>query len=325
VPAPTIAVVIPSYRRLARLAPLVALYLRHGVDEVVVVLDGPHPGWREALADVLVDPVVSVVELPENGGLALARIAGLRAATADIILIADDDVTPGPHAVAGHREAHADGRDSVLLGYMPVALPARRGADQSPTFLYAREYESQVRVWRSASPEIILGSLWGGAVSLPRTLYERAEAFKPSQRLNYNEDLDLGLRLIALGATASFDDRVAAAHHHDRGLVPFLRECFVRGQAIADLEERWGSIPAQLLPLVTIPAGYSRIGGAVQRRIAARDSSGALEALLTAVYRGAGLVRGWRVQDAVSRLVRRGLMMRGYRLTSPSGSRALSS
>lgn len=315
-PVPTLAVVIPSYRRLARLAPLVATFRGQGADEVVIVLDGPHPGWREALAETLRDPAVRVVELPENRGLALARIAGLRQSTADVILMADDDVAPGPDVVEGHRSAHTDGADRVLLGYMPVDVPARRGRDQSPTFLYAREYESQVRVWRSATSEVLLASLWGGNVSLPRQLYLRAEDSKPSQRLNYNEDLDLGLRLSALGASAVFDDRVASLHQHDRGYRPFLRECLVRGEAVADLEERWGSIPPQLVPLVTIPRGYGRLAGAVQRRIAARSAPGALEALLEAVYRAAGVARVWRVQDAVSRLVRRGLMMRGYRLTS---------
>src|SRR5690606_4989274 len=192
--------VIPSYRRLARIPALVRDYRGQGADEVVLVLDGPHPGWRDLLAETLADPAVSALELPENRGLALARIAGLEAARSDVILIADDDVVPAPGLVDRHRAAHVGGGDRVLLGYMPVDLPARRAADQSPTFLYAREYERQVQVWRTAESTVILGSLWGGNVSLPRELYLRAEAVKPSQRLDYNEDLDLGLRLATLGA-----------------------------------------------------------------------------------------------------------------------------
>src|SRR5690606_14633982 len=94
--APTVAVVIPSYRRLQRLPDLVRAYRAQGADEIVVVLDGPQAGWRDAVSEA---SHLRVLELPENRGLALARIAGLRACTADVVLAVDDDVEPGPDLV----------------------------------------------------------------------------------------------------------------------------------------------------------------------------------------------------------------------------------
>jgi glycosyltransferase involved in cell wall biosynthesis len=308
--APTLAVVVPSYRRLERLPPLVEAYAGQGADEIVVVLDGPHPGWQEVLTE---SELVRVFELPQNLGLARARIAGLEQVTSDIVLAVDDDVVPDAGLIDRHRAAHTAPGDLVVQGYMPIALPAKRGRDEAPTYLYARDYEVQAAAWRRSGSDTILGSLWGGDVSLRADLYRRAEAFKPSIRLEYNEDLDLGIRLRELGATAVFDDAARARHHHSRGLRAYLRECEARGGAVDVLEQRWGERPAQLGPIVTIPASYNRILAAGQRRIAAADSGGPTLAAATAVYHTAGVVRAWRLQDGVARFLRRALAMRGYR------------
>ena len=310
--SPSVTVVLPSFHRLERLRPLVTEYRRQGADQIVVVLDGPHPGWRDALPPP--DDRLTVIELSANVGLALARIEGLRHARGDVVLAVDDDVVPGPDLVTAHRTFHIDGGDRLLQGYMPVAPPSRRGRDDAPTYIYARDYETQVAVWRRSGSETILRSLWGGNVSMPRDLYERAEASKPSQRLDYNEDLDLGIRLLALGASAQFDDSARATHHHSRGLLEYMRECQVRGQAVWDLEQRWGDRPKQLDPLVEIPPSYNRMLAAGQRSLAARDRGGVVQAIAVATYRGAGLLRIWRLQDGVARFLRRALALRGYRI-----------
>lgn len=316
--SPTVSVVIPSYQRVERLPPLINEYLRQGANQVVIVLDGPHPGWQHVLADPRDDPRVTVRELPHNVGLALARIEGVQASRGDVVVAVDDDVEPSDGFLQTHRAFHEAGGDRVLLGYMPVALPRRRGADDAPTYLYARDYERQASVWRQADSATILGSLWGGSVSLPRALYLRAEQLKPSQRLEYNEDLDLGLRLHRLGAEAVFDERALAAHHHARNLNGFVRECFVRGVAIADLEDRWGTRPAQLTPLVEIPTGYSSALRAVRLSIARRDSGGVAQRGIIALYRCAGAIRAYSFQDGLARLLRGALAMRGYRMARES-------
>lgn len=316
----TLAVVIPSYRRLERIPSLVREYLAQDADQVIVVLDGPHAGWENILADERADPRVVITELPENRGLALARIAGLGLVTSDIVLAVDDDVEPKSGLVARHRAFHAALTDRVLQGYMPVALPARRGRDHAPTFLYARDYEAQARGWAGSESSVILGSLWGGNVSLPTDLYRRAEAAKPSVRLEYNEDLDLGRRLEMLGAEAIFDSAARALHHHHRGLDGFRRECLARGGAVRMLEERWGERPAQLTPMVEIPASYNRALAALQRAIAGGDKTFA-ERLVVALYRVAGLAQLWPLQDGIARMLRRAYIMRGYRESTLSGSR----
>ncbi len=311
---PSLSVIIPSFNRLSRIASLVEAYLAQGADEVVVVLDGPHPGWHEALGSVAALPNVRITELPANVGLALARIAGLRQTEKDVVLIADDDVVPGAGLIARHRDFHDAHPDHALLGYMPVDLPRKRLRDQSASFVYAQDYENQVQQWRDSGPEELLDAFWGGNASLPRHLYLRAEEYKASQRLNYNEDLDLGLRLRAVGALGAFDEQAKAVHQHRRSFASFKRECLVRGEAVADLEVRWDRLPEQLVGLVRVPETHAALAGMLQARIAARDAPGFLESAIDAAYVLFGLARAWRAQDAVARFVRRSLAMRGYRL-----------
>lgn len=313
-PQPSISVVMPSRNRLERLPALIHNYLEQGADEIIVVLDGPHPGWTGILSEQASDARVRIDELPSNRGLALARTAGLDRASCDVVIIADDDVVPLPGMVNRHRFFHANHVDHALLGYMPVDLPPRRGRDQAATFVYAKDYANQVEIWRTAGPSTLLDSFWGGNASLPTALYRRAEAYKPSQRLNYNEDLDLGIRLGLIGAGAGFDERAKGLHQHRRDFASFLRECVVRGEAVADLEVRWQKLPHQLTELVQIPDGQRALAASVQRRIGARDTTGLLERSAIAAYRVAGILRLWPVQDAIARLLRRGLAIRGYRL-----------
>lgn len=310
----TMSVVVPSYRRLHRLPHMAQSWLDQGCDELVLVLDGPHPGWQEALAVHREDPRVLVVELEENRGLALARIAGLRSARGELVLLADDDVVPRPGLLAHHRRAHR-AAEVVVVGSMPVALPRRRPRDAAPTYLYAREYAHQAKVWRQA-PETVVSSLWGGNVSLPRALYEAAEESRPSIALPYNEDLDLGWRLRDLGARAAFVPAAAADHHHRRGIRAFARECEARGRAAAMLQERWGRRPPQLEPLLTIPAGYHPALARVQRHLAAQEGPDVVERALVLASDVAGVLGLWSLQDALARVLRRGLMMRGYRLAT---------
>jgi glycosyltransferase involved in cell wall biosynthesis len=305
---------MPSRNRLERLPALIRNYLDQGADEIIVVLDGPHPGWHESLSEQAAEARVQIDELPSNRGLALARTAGLERASMDVVIIADDDVVPLPGMVDRHRSFHASHVDHALLGYMPVDLPEHRGRDQAATYVYAKDYANQVEIWRSAEPSTLLDSFWGGNASLPASLYRRAEAYKPSQRLNYNEDLDLGIRLGLIGAGAGFDERAKGLHQHSRDFASFLRECVVRGEAVADLEARWQKLPYQLTELVQIPDGQRAIAASVQRRIGARDTAGLLEGVAIAAYRVAGIAKLWPVQDAIARLLRRGLAIRGYRI-----------
>lgn len=115
----------------------------------------------------------------------------------------------------------------------------------------------------------------------------------------------------------------ASEHHHSRSLDGFVRECLARGGAIATLEARWGYRPPQLKPLVTICPGYNRVTALIQGTIGRRDRGGFTQGAVVAVYRMAGVARVWRVQDAATRLLRRAIIMRGYRIATVRQGRPL--
>jgi GT2 family glycosyltransferase len=119
---PSVSLVMPTYRRAAALeANVPTLLAVDGVDEIVVVPDGPDPETAAVLAS-FDDPRLRVVTLPEHGGSQVARNAGIAAARGDWLLMADDDCRLPPDYVTtmlAESERHgADivGAPWVLLG-----------------------------------------------------------------------------------------------------------------------------------------------------------------------------------------------------------------
>lgn len=303
-----ISVVIPSYQRTELLATVVRRWINLGPEQIVVVLDGPHADFDLA-AFPFNSSTVDVVELPENRGLSLARIAGLRRATSDVILMADDDILPGQMALERHRWHHAHSDIDLVVGFMPVSLPSRRGLDQSPTFLYAKEYEAASQRWE-ANPDSILLELWNGNVSIRRDMYESAEEYRQSVPLAYNEDLDLGIRLHRLECKAIFDGQAESAHLHSRTFDEFWRESYARGQSAFDLESRWGGLPTQIEELVSV----AQKGPCVARviKLSGRLPAPLWRRLAKAVYLAAGIGRLYAIQDNICRLIRRSEARRRY-------------
>lgn len=302
----TVSVVIPSFKRIERLEPLIDAYVLNGAEQVVVVLDGPHEGASQ-LREVFRDRPVQIWELERNVGLALARIEGLKRATGDIVLLVDDDVLPRSNTVAQHRAAHKNHPSLVVVGYMPVKLPEVRRRDMAATYLYAREYDKEAATWRN-NPERILDGLWNGNVSIRRTRYIEAEEYKPSVRLDYNEDLDLGLRLKAMGSDAVFRPEIIADHLHSRNFRGFISESKARGEGAALVQERWGQIPAQLADLVEPDRPHIRMTVCLLSVIPAK----VLERAAAAANYVLGLAHAWTLQEATCRLTRRVIARRAY-------------
>ncbi len=112
--AHSVSVVLPSYRRAAALeANFGSLLAVDGVDELVVVLDGPDPAAAEVIAS-FGDPRVRVIALPQRGGSQVARNAGIAAARGDWLLMADDDCRlPPGYVTTMLEEAERHGADVV--------------------------------------------------------------------------------------------------------------------------------------------------------------------------------------------------------------------
>jgi GT2 family glycosyltransferase len=115
VSAPSVSVVLPTYRRAAALeSNFGTLLALDGVDELVVVLDGPDPAAAEVL-ESFGDPRVRVITLPERGGSQVARNAGIAAARGDWLLMSDDDCRLPPDYVTTML-AEAERHDADIVG-----------------------------------------------------------------------------------------------------------------------------------------------------------------------------------------------------------------
>ena len=90
---PEVSVVIPTRMR----PELLPRAVRSALDqtlreiEVIVVVDGPDPSTREALADQLADSRLRLVQLETSGGAPNARNVGAQQATAEWTALLDDD------------------------------------------------------------------------------------------------------------------------------------------------------------------------------------------------------------------------------------------
>ncbi len=178
-------------------------------------------------ADEAVSEVLGIED--SGGGPNEARRRGCEQATADVVLLLDADVVPGPGLATGHAAHHAAREGLVVAGPMPVAGP--RGA---PARLYADAYDK----WCAdveRDPAVLLRRLWGGNVSLRRADALRVGLDEPAMRGLRHEDRELGLRLAAAGLTGVFDPRLRAEHRYERDLASFCADCRAEGAGLVAL------------------------------------------------------------------------------------------
>lgn len=293
-----LSVVISSYNDGPLLAECIRPLLSDpATAEVVVVIDGSTDGSDEAMrvwahAEPRLRPFVIA-----NRGRAGARQFGLEQATEDVVLLLDSDVVATGPLVSGHARWHADGPPRLVVGYMPIPLPARAPG----SFViehYARQYELRCEAYER-DPRSILDGLWGGNMSLPRRAIEAAGGFDGGLGINYSEDTEFGFRLAETGLEPVFDRRLRAEHRYRRSVGGFLAAGRQYGEALVALDARYpgrvmfpppprSALDARLRALVTRPA--------VHRLVRAVG--------LAAVAR-AGRARAWALEARIGRLLER--------------------
>lgn len=239
--APAVSVVVPTHNRRGSLGAVVdALLADPATTELIVVVDGSTDGSLELLRErAASDPRLRPVWTP-NRGQAGARALGLERARHPVVLFLDDDVRALPGLVSGHAAHHAGDDELVVVGAMPVpdAVQARGGA---PARLYATWYERQLRTYHE-HPEQVLRSLWAGNVSLPRAAALRVGLQNLAFDARYNEDRDLGLRLLRAGLRGRFDPALRGEHHYERSVPAFLSDAAATGEGTWLVHELHGDL-----------------------------------------------------------------------------------
>jgi GT2 family glycosyltransferase/peptidoglycan/xylan/chitin deacetylase (PgdA/CDA1 family) len=130
---PLLSIVMATYNRrqmLERvLPPLLAQDYPASDYELVVVVDGSTDTSAEYLLSLRTECALEVIE-QENQGPAVARNAGVAAASGEIVLFMDDDIRVTPGLVAAHAAGHAENERVRVQGAIfaapesPPTLPA---------------------------------------------------------------------------------------------------------------------------------------------------------------------------------------------------------
>jgi N-acetylglucosaminyl-diphospho-decaprenol L-rhamnosyltransferase len=220
---PRAAVVVVSHDTRDEALGCLATLPAAGADEVVLVDAGSNDGTADAVRDA--HPDVEVVHLA-NVGFGRAANAGVRASTAEVVVVCNADVRFAPGSVA--LLASRLGADPAVAAAGPaVRYPDGRhqaSARQVPDLRTAIGHGLLSRVWRAnpwttryrradVDPERARDADWlsGCALALRRTAFEEIGGFDPAYFL-YVEDVDLGVRLRRAGWRLRYEPDARVVH-----------------------------------------------------------------------------------------------------------------
>lgn len=168
--------------------------------EVVLVNDGSSDATPTVVERVAARANCRFVVVHQtNAGLAAARNAGIARASGTRIVFIDDDVLVLPNFVAEHLRSHDRRPAAIVRG---AAIAVESFDDLPPPVWSFRHYSGNF--------------FWTTNVSAPLATIREAGAFDASFREYGWEDIDLGLRLRAMGTKAVFNPRALAYHYKPR-------------------------------------------------------------------------------------------------------------
>jgi serine acetyltransferase/GT2 family glycosyltransferase len=224
-----ISVVIATYNRLHLLLDLLAdlgqQTLPPSTFEVIVVDDGSRVPVAPRLAE-LTTPYPLMVHTRENGGPAAARHHGVEAATGDILVFVDDDMSIGRDFLEQHLAAHL--RGSTLV--QGTILPPAETSQTLPLFerFHAEQLERFVRDVGAGRQRLRGIHVCTGNVSVRRADYLAQGGF--DRKLARSEDRELGVRLEKAGGKLELAPLARSVHRSDHdSLAGWLARSFEYG------------------------------------------------------------------------------------------------
>lgn len=216
----------------------------HRPASVVVVVDGC-PALAAALRESAHD--VSIVELPENRGLSVARNAGIEQIKTPWVAFLDDDAVAEPTWLEHLDEAR---RATEALGVGGWVEPLYDGEVPNwfpPQLLWTVGCSHQGLPTRRS----IVRNVFGGCALMSTVALRQLGGYDPSlgrrgDSAEGGEEADLCIRISRLDPTAKFLlEPSARIHHHvpqSRARVGYvLRRCYIEGRSKRILSRRLGA------------------------------------------------------------------------------------
>jgi GT2 family glycosyltransferase len=203
---PGITVIIPTKNRPKACRDTVtALFhqtLASSEYEIVVVDDGSNPPVRMSWPQD--EPACKIVRL-DGRERSAARNVGAEAATADVILFLDDDISVGSSFLETHVMAHREWERALIVG--AVDLPSRTLERPFARFRQALEKQG---VPRQRGITLVKNFCTAGNMSIARRQFFQLGGF--DEALVSAEDQDLGLRHSEAGGAIVFLPEAVAIH-----------------------------------------------------------------------------------------------------------------
>ena len=227
-----VSVVIPTYNRWEKLRRVLDGYREVSLPasdfEVIVCDDGSTDETPDRVRAFAATAPYALRHLRQaNSGPAKARNLGLRAATAPVVVLTDDDCVPHPDLLARHLASTRQGVATIgYIDWHPEIAVTPFMAFLSPgyRFNFAQItdpedatfrcfYTANVSVWRDDA--LALG---GFDEHFPAAAYE---------------DIELGYRLHRAGIRLVYDELAIIYHLHEMRLQGMLRSQIVNGESAA--------------------------------------------------------------------------------------------
>ncbi len=209
---------VPNFNRGALLAELLESLERQTVGCAVVVVDnGSTDGSRELVRERF--PWVELIPLPRNRGFGGALNLAIAEHPGDPIILLNNDVRCEPDFIEEMLGAHRDGAEmvaGVLTPYGSPSLIDSAGIVVDRRTLMAFDHlHGEPLASALGSPPPLAPT--GGAALYSRAAFEAVDGF--DERIHaYYEDLDLGLRLRAEGATCALAYGATGSHRYSATL-----------------------------------------------------------------------------------------------------------
>jgi peptidoglycan/xylan/chitin deacetylase (PgdA/CDA1 family)/GT2 family glycosyltransferase len=224
------SIIIPTFNRCHLLAECLTRVFDQDFSsteyEVIVIVDGSTDGTLRLLSNL--SPYCSLTVIEQcNKGPALARNAGVAAATGHFLLFLDDDILCKSHLLNEHLAGHSSTAPTVVHGPIYVAPDSPRTIVARSTKAWYESYYSQF----STRPLNVLhdGFLISNA-SMPRQTFLESGGFDPDLLLL--EDFELGLRLQKLAVSFVYQPTALVHEKFSKSTFSFLtRDGFAYGRA----------------------------------------------------------------------------------------------
>lgn len=219
--AQRVSMIIPNYNKAKTLgACLAAAYAQTSPPAEVIVVDDAS---TDSSPDIARGFPCTLIELPGNRGVSVARNAGAAASRGDILFFVDSDLALAPDAVENVLRVLRDDPECAMVQGIYDKEPLF--AD-GPVETYKTLFE---HVWRRGNAGLVSVPLFAlGA--LRRSVFDEVGGF--DERFRDAQDIEFGTRLPA-GSRIRQSAAVVGRHDDVDSLWPFVREQFRRAQGFA--------------------------------------------------------------------------------------------